>query len=74
MVVDASTKLDNCGGVTQECAWLATAKAVDPSGVHSGSGAQGWNDAHEAAVLFNLECNDSYVAAFLLNLGIGGRT
>ncbi len=73
MVVDASTKLDNCGGVTQECTWLVPAKAGDPSGVGSGSGAQGWNDAHEAAVLFNVECNDSYVAAFLLNLGIGGR-
>ena len=73
MVVDASTKLDNCGGVTQECTWLATAKPGGTGGVGSASEAQGWNDAHEAAVLFNLECNDSYVAAFLLNLGIGGR-
>ena len=73
MVVESSTKLDSCGGVTQGCAWLATAKAGDTGGVSAGSEAQGWNDAHEAAVLFNLECNDSYVAAFLLNLGIGGR-
>jgi hypothetical protein len=73
MVVESSTKLDSCGGVTQECAWLATAKAGDTGGVSAGSGAQGWNDAHVAAVMFNLECNDSYVGAFLLNLGIGGR-
>ena len=73
MAVEISTRLDSSGGVTQECAWLATTKAGDTSRVGSGSGPQGWNDALVAAVLFNLECNDGHVGAFLLNLGIGGR-
>jgi hypothetical protein len=73
MAVDTSTKLEGSWGVTQGSAWLSTGETGAPSGVRSGSEAQGWNDACVAAVLFNVECNDSYVAAFLLNLRSGSR-
>ena len=53
---------------------MSTGKAGVPSEVGSGSEAQGWHDACVAAFLFNVECNDSYVAAVLLNLRGGGRT
>jgi len=52
---------------------LSTGKAGVASEDRSGSKAQGWHDACVAAFLFNVECNDSYVAAFLLNLRGGGR-
>jgi hypothetical protein len=74
MAVDTSTKPEGYWGVSQGSAWLSTGETGVPSGVGSGSGAQGWNDACVAAVLFNVECNDSYVAAFLLNLHGGGLT
>jgi hypothetical protein len=73
MAVDTATKAEGSWGVSQGSAWLSTGKAGVPSGVGSESEAQGWNDACVAAVLFNVECNDSYVAAFLLNLHGGGR-
>ena len=73
MAVDTSTKLEGSWGVAQGSAWLSTGETGAPSGVRSGSEAQGWNDACVAAVLFNVECNDSHVGAFLLNLRGGGR-
>jgi hypothetical protein len=63
---DALTKTESCWAVPQECAWLSNRKgAVAPL--------RGWNDAHVAALLFNVECNDSFVAAFLVNLGVRDR-
>jgi len=73
MAVDTLTKSESYWGVSPGSTWLSTGKAGAPSGVRSGSTAQGWNDAHVAALLFNVERNDSYVAALLLNLGIGDR-
>ena len=73
MAVDAATKAEGHWGVSQSSAWLSKGKAGVSSGVGSETEAQGWNDACVAAVLFNVECNDSYVAAFLLNLRSGGR-
>jgi hypothetical protein len=73
MAVDTSTKAESCWGGSQGSAWLSAGTDGSPSGVGSGSEAQGWNDACVAALLFNIECNDSYVAAFLMNLRSGGR-
>ena len=73
MAVDTATKAEGYWGVSQGSAWLSTGKAGVPSGVGSESEAQGWNDACVAAVLFNVECDDSHVAAFLLNLRSGSR-
>jgi len=71
MAVDTMTQTGNCS--VPQAAWLS-GQAIDaPTHVKSVSSAQGWNDAYVAALLFNVECNDSHVAAFLLNLGIGGR-
>jgi len=73
VAVDTATKAEGHWGVSQGSAWLSTGKAGVPSGVGSESEAQGWNDACVAAVLFNVECDDSHVAAFLLNLRSGSR-
>jgi hypothetical protein len=73
MAVDTATKAEGYWGVSQGSAWLSTGKAGVPSGVGSESEAHGWNDACVAAVLFNVECDDSHVAAFLLNLRGGSR-
>ncbi len=73
MAVDTSIKPESYWGFSQGSAWLSTGKAGAPVGANSVSEAQGWNDACVAAVMFNIECNDSYVAAFLLNLRNGGR-
>ena len=73
MAVNVATKTEGHWGVPQDSAWLSTGKAGVASGAGSESEAQGWNDACVAAALFNVECNDSYVAAFLLNLRSGGR-
>ena len=72
MAVDTMTQTSSYSSVPQ-AAWLPGRATCAPADSRSISAAQGWNDAHIAALLFNLECNDSYVAAFLLNLGIGGR-
>jgi hypothetical protein len=48
--------------------WLPSRQSGEPKGVSSGPMAQGWSDAHVAVLLFNQQCNDSYVAAFLMNL------
>ena len=73
MAVDTSTKTEVYWGGTQGSAWLSAGESGAPNGARSGSGAQGWSDANVAAVLFNVECDDSYIAAFLLNLRSGGR-
>jgi hypothetical protein len=73
MAVDTITQTNSSQNVP-EAAWLPGRQTAVLTGVRSVSAAQGWNDAHVAALLFNMECNDSYVAAFLLNLGIGGRS
>lgn len=73
MVVENPTKLDGCGGVTQQCNWLTSEGAGAPCSIVSASTVRGWNDAHVAAFLFNVECNDSYVAAFLHNLAVRGQ-
>ena len=72
MAVDTMTQTDSYCSVPQ-AAWLPGQATDTPTDVMSVSVARGWNDAHVAALLFNVECDDSYVAAFLLNLGIGGR-
>lgn len=74
MAVDTSTKTESCWGVSQGPAWLPAGDADGLGATGSASEAQGWNDACVAALLFNIECNDSYVAAFLLNLRGGPRT
>lgn len=74
MAVSTSTKPEIHWGISQGPAWLSAGKAGVASEVRSGSKAQGWHDACVAAFLFNVECNDSYVAAFLLNLRGDGRT
>jgi len=71
MVVDTMTRTSGCS--VPQAAWLPGQATDAPTDVKSVSAAQGWNDACVAALLFNIECNDSNVAAFLLNLGIGGR-
>lgn len=73
MAVNASTKPEAHWGVSQGSRWMSAGESGVPSGVRPVSGTLGWNDACVAAVLFNVECNDSYVAAFLLNLRDGGR-
>lgn len=73
MAMSTSTESEIYGGVSQGPAWLSTGKPDVPGGVGSGSEAQGWHDASVAAIMFNIECNDSYVAAFLMNLRGGGR-
>lgn len=73
MAVESSTKPESCWGISQGSPWLSAGDTGGPSGVGSGSEGRGWNDACVAALLFNIECNDSYVAAFLLNLRSRGR-
>jgi hypothetical protein len=72
MAVDTMTQTNSYYSVPQ-AAWLPGQATDAPTEVKSVSAAGGWNDAHVAALLFNVECNDSYVAVFLLNLGIGDR-
>jgi len=72
MAVDTMTQTSSYSSVPQ-AAWLPGQATDTPTDVKSVSAARGWNDAHVAALLFNVECNDSYVATFLLNLGIGDR-
>lgn len=72
MAVDTMTQTSSYYSVPQ-AAWLPGQATDAPSDVRSVSAAQGWNDAHVAALLFNLQCNDSYVAAFLLNVCMGDR-
>jgi hypothetical protein len=72
MAVDTMTQTDSYGSVPQ-AAWLPGQATDIPTDVMSVSAAGGWNDANVAALLFNLQCNDSYVAAFLLNVRMGDR-
>jgi hypothetical protein len=71
MVVDTMTRTSSCS--VSQAVWLNGQATGVPTDVKSVPAAQGWNDAYVAALLFNIECNDSYIAEFLLNLGIGGR-
>ena len=73
MAVHASTKPETYGEVPQGSAWLSAGETGVPTGAGSTSEAPGLNDACVAAFMFNVECNDSYVGAFLLNLRKGGR-
>lgn len=68
MAISTSTRPEGLWTASQGTIWLSTGKAGTPGEFRSGSEMQGWHDAGVAAVLFNIECNDSYVASFLLNL------
>ena len=72
MTVDTMTQTSSYSSVPQ-AAWLPGQATEAPTEVKSVSAAGGWNDARVAALLFNLQCNDSYVAAFLLNVCMGDR-
>ncbi len=67
MVVDGLTRAGCYYGIPLDT-WLPTRQAGAPRGVVSRSMIQGWNDANVATFLFNGQRNDSYVAAFLMNL------
>jgi hypothetical protein len=66
MAVDTLTRSEGYKGALDS--WLSTKQAGAAKGVLSNPVAQGWNHAHVAAFLFNQQCNDSYVGAFLMNL------
>ncbi len=70
MAIDTLTRSKSNYGVVENCTWLPSRGTDAPRAVVSNSVTQGWNDAHVAALLFNVQCNDSYVAAFLMNLRV----
>ena len=72
MTVDSMTQTTDSGSVPQ-AAWLQSHATEAPTDLACVSPAQGWSDAHVAELLFNLQCNDAYVAAFLLNVRMGDR-
>jgi hypothetical protein len=72
MAVETMAQTSSYSSVPQ-AAWLSGQATDAPTDMRSVSAAGGWSDGHVAALLFNLQCNDAYVAAFLLNVRMGNR-